>query len=244
MASKLKVDQIEGTSGSTITIPTGQTFTVTDGIAPASLQTVTVAKGGTNLTSFTEGDLLYATGATTLAKLAKGAASQALLMNSGATAPEWGTAGGAFENNLFHIVHETADGTAGSGTNASSWDTRIVNTIKTNEISGTLSSNVIGLGAGDYWIEGGAFFTNSGYVQTRLRDTTNSTTLVVGCNSYTEGYAGAWNTGLSGRFTLAGTVDMEVQYYCTTAYGTNGQGVASPSSGEVNRFADYMIWKL
>ena len=86
--------------------------------------------------------------------------------------------------------------------------------------------------------------TNSGYVQTRLYDNTNSTTLVVGCNTYTEGYAGAWNTGLSGRFTLSGATDMSVQYYCTTAYGTNGQGMASPSSGEVNRFADYKIWKL
>ena len=237
MASKIKVDQLEGSTGSTITIPTGQTFTVTDGIP--------VASGGTGLTSFTAGDILYATGTTTLTKLAKGTASQALQMNAGATAPEWVTAGGgAFENNLFHIVHETADGTAGSGTNANSWDDRIINTIKTNEISGTLASNVIGLGAGDYWIEGGCFFTNSGYVQTRLYDNTNSTTLVVGCNTYTEGYAGAWNTGLSGRFTLSGATDMSVQYYCTTAYGTNGQGMASPSSGEVNRFADYKIWKL
>ena len=52
---------------------------------------ITVAQGGTNLTSFTAGDLLYATGATTLAKLAKGTSSQTLKMNSGATAPEWVT---------------------------------------------------------------------------------------------------------------------------------------------------------
>ena len=36
------------------------------------------------------GDLLYATGADTLVKLAKGTAGQVLQMNSGATAPEWG----------------------------------------------------------------------------------------------------------------------------------------------------------
>lgn len=36
------------------------------------------------------GDILYLTAANTLARLAKGTASQALLMNSGATAPEWG----------------------------------------------------------------------------------------------------------------------------------------------------------
>ena len=83
MASKIKVDQIEGSTGTTVTIPTGHTFTVTDGIA--------VASGGTNLTSFTAGDVLYATGSTTLAKLAKGTAPQVLKMNSGATAPEWVT---------------------------------------------------------------------------------------------------------------------------------------------------------
>jgi hypothetical protein len=50
---------------------------------------VPCALGGTNLTSYTAGDVLYASGATTLAKLAKGAAGEALVMNSGATAPEW-----------------------------------------------------------------------------------------------------------------------------------------------------------
>ena len=92
--SKIKVNEIEKASGSGITVPTGSTFTITDGLAVSSLPTVTVAKGGTNLTSFTAGDLLYATGSTTLAKLAKGKAAQQLAMNAGATAPEWITAGG------------------------------------------------------------------------------------------------------------------------------------------------------
>jgi len=49
----------------------------------------TVAQGGTNLTSYTAGDILYATGATTLAKLGIGTANQILQTNAGATAPEW-----------------------------------------------------------------------------------------------------------------------------------------------------------
>ena len=84
MASTLKVDNIEGSTGSTITVPTGQTFTVTDGFS--------VASGGTGLTSFTAGDFLYATGATTLVKLAKGTTEQTLKMNTAASIPEWGTA--------------------------------------------------------------------------------------------------------------------------------------------------------
>ena len=81
MASTIKVDKIEGSTGSTITVPTGQTLTVTDGIP--------VASGGTGLASFTAGDILYATGSTTLVKLAKGTGLQGLQTNSGATAPEW-----------------------------------------------------------------------------------------------------------------------------------------------------------
>jgi len=83
MASKIKVDQIVGSTGSTVTIPTGQTLTIVDGVP--------VASGGTGLSSFTAGDVLYATGSTTLAKLPKGTAEQVLAMNAGATAPDWGS---------------------------------------------------------------------------------------------------------------------------------------------------------
>jgi|DEB0MinimDraft_6_1074348.scaffolds.fasta_scaffold09387_3 hypothetical protein len=69
--SKIKVDQIEGSSGSTITIPTGQSLVITDGLASASLPTVPTTKGGTGLTSI-------------------GTAGQVVKVNSGATALEFG----------------------------------------------------------------------------------------------------------------------------------------------------------
>jgi len=93
MASEIKSDKLSPSTGTslqigdasdTITIPTGATFTITDGLG--------VGGGGTGLTSFAAGDVLYATGTTTLAKLAKGSAEEVLSMNSGATAPEWTTA--------------------------------------------------------------------------------------------------------------------------------------------------------
>jgi len=83
MPSTAKVDNIKGATGNTVTIPTGQTFTITDGVP--------VASGGTGITSFTAGDLLYATGSTTLAKLGKGTTEQTLKMNTAASAPEYGT---------------------------------------------------------------------------------------------------------------------------------------------------------
>ena len=123
MASTIKVDEIEGSTGSTVTVPTGQTFTVTDGIAIGSLPTITAVKGGTGQTGFAAGDILYATGATTLAKLAKGTTLQTLKMNSGATAPEWVTvtAGG---NTPIVAAYANADQTTANGT----WEVCELNT--------------------------------------------------------------------------------------------------------------------
>ena len=76
MASKIKVDQLEGNSGSTITVPTGQTLTITDGMNVSNLTgTLPVTKGGTGLSSL-------------------GSAGQAIKVNSGGTALEFGSTGG------------------------------------------------------------------------------------------------------------------------------------------------------
>ena len=60
---------------------------------PASIisGTVAVANGGTGFASYAVGDVLYASGATTLTKLGIGTAGQVLTVNGGATAPSWVT---------------------------------------------------------------------------------------------------------------------------------------------------------
>lgn len=52
--------------------------------------TLAVARGGTNITSYTTGDIMYASGATTLAKLAAVASGKVLISNGVAAAPSWG----------------------------------------------------------------------------------------------------------------------------------------------------------
>lgn len=73
---------------------TSQVYTGTSPIQVSgtviSLNTVPVDFGGTNITSYTAGDLIYATAATTLNKLTVGA-SGAYLSSSG-TAPQWSAA--------------------------------------------------------------------------------------------------------------------------------------------------------
>ena len=59
------------------------------GTAGGLSSTLAVSSGGTGLTSFTVGDLAYASATTTIAKLGIGTANQVLAVNAGATAPEW-----------------------------------------------------------------------------------------------------------------------------------------------------------
>ena len=96
MASKIKVDQIEGSSGSTITIPSGQSFILTDGLPSASLPTVPTTKGGTGLTSL-------------------GSAGQVIKVNSGGSALEFGTGGGLAETG-FEITSGSQTINSGSYT--------------------------------------------------------------------------------------------------------------------------------
>lgn len=57
--------------------------------------TLNAANGGTGLSSYATGDIVYASGATTIARLALG--TQGLVLKAGASAPEWGAvAGGTF----------------------------------------------------------------------------------------------------------------------------------------------------
>jgi hypothetical protein len=67
-----------------------------DTTAAAARTEISAQESNANLTSLAgitlqAGDLLYATGANTLVRLAKGTADQVLTMNDGATAPNWET---------------------------------------------------------------------------------------------------------------------------------------------------------
>lgn len=78
---------------------TSQVYTGTSPIVVTgtviSLNTVPVNLGGTNLTSYTVGDMLYASGTTALSKLALG--TQGQVLTAGATGPTWsGISGGTF----------------------------------------------------------------------------------------------------------------------------------------------------
>jgi len=82
MPSKIQVDQIAGATGSTVTLPSGQTLDLSSG-------TVTLPNSAVNLTTKVTGTLPVANGGTGLTSL--GTAAQVLRVNSGATGLEYGT---------------------------------------------------------------------------------------------------------------------------------------------------------
>ena len=69
--------------------PGAGTFTTLTADVMVFNEPIDPAEGGTGLSSYTAGDMITATGATTLAALAIGTARQLLQTNAGATAPQW-----------------------------------------------------------------------------------------------------------------------------------------------------------
>lgn len=97
MPSQIKVDQIAGASGNTVTVPSGQTLDISSATLslPSTIVTTTGTQTLTNKTigvSQLTGTLPVANGGTGLTSL--GTASQVLRVNSGATALEFGSVGG------------------------------------------------------------------------------------------------------------------------------------------------------
>ena len=90
----LSLNNVENTAISTFAGSTNITTLGTIATGTWSATAIGETKGGTAQTTYTQGDILYASGSNTLAKLAKGTAGQVLTINSGATAPEWATSSG------------------------------------------------------------------------------------------------------------------------------------------------------
>ena len=132
MASKIKVDQIEGSAGSSITIPSGQTLTITDGLASSTITSGTLADAripNLNASKITAGTIADAripdlnaskitAGTIATARLGSGTASSSTFLRGDGTFAEAG--GGDFVKIATGTVSNAAyidlDGTSVWGT--------------------------------------------------------------------------------------------------------------------------------
>ena len=151
-----------------------------------------------------------------------------------------------FYSEMLHVTEEAAYNTAGTTANSAGNYLKLgLNTVKRNAItSATLSSSVISLPAGTYYCEGHVTAYDTNYTQTRLRDTTNSTTVVLG-SGVRVGSNETENTPIRGSFTLSGTANLEFQ---AVSSGTSTHGFGYPSttgdSSEGSVYSQLMIIKV
>jgi hypothetical protein len=98
----------------------------------------------------TAGDLLYGTAADTVARLGIGTAGQVLKVNSGATAPEWGAAGGA--SFVGCSIYKSGTQSLANDTVVTvTWDSEYYDTDAIHSTSSNTSRLTVPAGLGGKW---------------------------------------------------------------------------------------------
>jgi hypothetical protein len=144
------------------------------------------------------------------------------------------------------IFNETqASATAGGTSTATTYTKRTLNTTVINNIGATLTTSVIALLAGTYRVFAMSPFFISAAVSIRLRNTTDNTTTIAGVNNYSgPASAAGCYAQLDGTFTITGTKNFEVQYFCNNGVATNGLGVNLSSAGVSEIYTQITIVKV
>lgn len=146
----------------------------------------------------------------------------------------------------LRMQHQLASG-VGAGNNLVGVNTRALNTVVKNTITGaSLSSNQITLPAGTYKVRGSAPAFAAGAHQTYLYSVTDTATLIAGQsqNSQDSGTL-YWDnrSGIEGEIVLGQTTMLELRHYMTAGPSTNGLG-KPVSAGIVNVYAELVFEKV
>lgn len=211
--------------------------------ALASLDTVDTAQIDANAVTLdelehgTSGDILYYGASGEPFRLAKGTDDQVLKLDSGL--PAWGDVGMA---PMMHITEEQSNNVAPTALTANSYTARELNTIVTNEISGSVSSKRVSLAAGTYYFEGLGCQQSGSASRAQLYNYTDSSVIRTGVTTYANGsYGGSSNPTVRGKFTLAGTKEIELRQRNTN---TSSGGTAKANHGIAEVYAELLIWKV
>ena len=199
---------------------------------------------GTDLTTTltTQGDLVYRDGSG-LQRLGAGTSGQFLKTNGSGANPAWATLSDSFGSQLLYVRDEKSAGVDGGTATAGSFNTRELNTVVTNEISGaSLASNQITLPSGTYFIIATIPSYSVEYDKVKLRNITDSTDTLIGTSSYSAVSAQQINF-IFGRFTIGSTKTFEIQHRVGLTQSTYGLAL-SDNYGVTEVYTNSMIWKV
>lgn len=143
-------------------------------------------------------------------------------------------------------LKDTKTGAVGGGaSSAGVYQTRTLNTVvDSTGIVTSLSANIFLLQAGTYSIEALAPCFVGGSHKIRLRNTTDSTTAILGQKAYTAiTDLMQTNAYLSGEFTITTSKSFSVEHFITTA-NAEGLGVSNASGGDDTTFTEVRLQKI
>jgi hypothetical protein len=151
------------------------------------------------------------------------------------------------------IVDEKASGTNGGTCTSGSWQTRVLNTLKSDAFSNvtSLTSNQFKLAAGTYVCQISAPAMNVGSHMVKLRNVTASIDIMTGTSERVDSdssWARQSRSVARGRFVVgsgqavAVNDALEVQHRCSSTQSTNGFGVAA-GFGVVETYTIVECWK-
>lgn len=144
------------------------------------------------------------------------------------------------------LTHTLSAGTSAGNFTGNVWITRPINT-KDSDSSGicTLSSNVFTLDAGEYRVAVSAPAANVNAHKLRLRNTTDSSTVMVGGAAYAPASASALTHAfINGEFTISTSKSFKIEHFCQTTALTIGLGFDNASGSENAVYCVVELWRL
>ncbi len=165
--------------------------------------------------------------------------------NSGGSVSDVASGGSSGYIGYVKVQDQKTAGTASGTFTSGSWQTRVLNTEVTDTNSDcTLASNQMTLSAGVYDCLAMAPANTVDRHQARLRNVTDSTTLIVGMSMFQNSGTAVENiASVMGRFTIGASKAIEFQHRCQTTKSTNGFGLEA-NFDEVEVYATVLLWRV